>query len=93
MGIIGGIASACLTIRQHLVRLRVCTLRARRPNLLIKFPALKKALPAIEESIFAGVPINVTLLFSREHYSQRLRLSCAGSSDVSMRTSTQHRAP
>src|SRR5204862_6136833 len=42
--------------------------RARRPNLLIKIPGAKEGLPAIAESIFAGVPINVTLLFSREHY-------------------------
>src|SRR6266550_460687 len=42
--------------------------RARRPNLLIKIPGTKEGLPAIEESIFAGMPINVTLLFSREHY-------------------------
>jgi Transaldolase len=35
---------------------------------LIKIPGTKEGLPAIEESIFAGVPINVTLLFSREHY-------------------------
>jgi transaldolase len=41
---------------------------AARPNLLIKIPGTKEGLPAIEESIFAGVPINVTLLFSREHY-------------------------
>jgi len=43
--------------------------RAGRPNLLIKIPGTKEGLPAIEESIFAGVPVNVTLLFSREHYS------------------------
>ena len=42
--------------------------RARRPNLLIKIPGTKEGIPAIEEAIFAGVPINVTLLFSREHY-------------------------
>src|ERR1700738_436590 len=42
--------------------------RAGRPNLLIKIPGTKEGLPAIEESIFAGIPINVTLLFSREHY-------------------------
>src|SRR6476469_10593062 len=42
--------------------------RAGRPNLLIKIPGTKEGLPAIEESIFAGVPINVTLLFSREQY-------------------------
>ncbi len=42
--------------------------RASRPNLLIKIPGTKQGLPAIEEAIFAGIPINVTLLFSREHY-------------------------
>jgi transaldolase len=42
--------------------------RAGRPNLLIKIPGTNEGLPAIEESIFAGIPINVTLLFSREHY-------------------------
>jgi len=42
--------------------------RAARPNVLIKIPGTKEGLPAIEESIFAGIPINVTLLFSREQY-------------------------
>src|SRR5262249_26709002 len=42
--------------------------RARRPNLLIKIPGTREGLPAIEEAIFAGVPVNVTLLFSREQY-------------------------
>jgi len=42
--------------------------RASRPNLFIKIPGTKEGLPAIEEAIFAGVPVNVTLLFSREHY-------------------------
>jgi len=42
--------------------------RAGRPNLLIKIPGTREGLPAIEEAIFAGVPINVTLLFSHEHY-------------------------
>jgi transaldolase len=42
--------------------------RARRPNLFIKIPGTREGLPAIEEAIFAGIPINVTLLFSREHY-------------------------
>ena len=41
--------------------------RAGRPNLFIKIPGTKEGLPAIEEAIFAGVPINVTLLFSRGH--------------------------
>src|ERR1700732_1723827 len=43
--------------------------RAGRPNLFIKIPGTKEGLPAIEESIFSGVPVNVTLLFSREHYA------------------------
>ena len=34
----------------------------------IKIPGTKEGLPAIEEAIFAGVPVNVTLLFSREQY-------------------------
>jgi transaldolase len=42
--------------------------RAGRPNLLIKIPGTREGLPAIEEAVFAGVPINVTLLFSREQY-------------------------
>ncbi len=42
--------------------------RAGRRNLFIKIPGTKAGLPAIEEAIYAGVPVNVTLLFSREHY-------------------------
>jgi len=42
--------------------------RAGRRNLFIKIPGTPEGLPAIEEATFAGVPINVTLLFSREHY-------------------------
>jgi transaldolase len=42
--------------------------RAARPNLFIKIPGTKEGLPAIEEAVFAGVSINVTLLFSREQY-------------------------
>jgi transaldolase len=42
--------------------------RAGRPNLFIKIPGTKEGLPAIEEVIFAGVPVNVTLLFSSEQY-------------------------
>nr|WP_277998140.1 transaldolase family protein [Paraburkholderia terricola] len=41
---------------------------ARRPNLFIKIPGTPEGVPAIEASIFAGVPVNVTLLFSREQY-------------------------
>jgi transaldolase len=42
--------------------------KANRPNLFIKIPGTKEGNPAIEEAIAAGVAINVTLLFSREHY-------------------------
>ena len=42
--------------------------RAGRRNLFIKIPGTSEGLPAIEEAIFCGVPVNVTLLFSREHY-------------------------
>jgi len=42
--------------------------RAGRRNLHIKIPGTKEGLPAIEEATFAGIPVNVTLLFSREHY-------------------------
>ena len=42
--------------------------RGARPNLFMKIPGTNEGLPAIEESIFAGIPVNVTLLFSREQY-------------------------
>ena len=42
--------------------------RAGKPNIFIKIPGTVEGLPAIEEAIFAGVPVNVTLLFSREQY-------------------------
>jgi transaldolase len=42
--------------------------RAGKPNLFIKIPGTKEGLPAIEEAIFAGVPVNVTLLFSQPQY-------------------------
>jgi transaldolase len=41
---------------------------AGRPNLFVKIPGTPAGVPAIEAAIFAGVPVNVTLLFSREHY-------------------------
>ncbi|MGD0490376.1 MAG: transaldolase [Steroidobacteraceae bacterium] len=41
---------------------------AGRPNLYVKIPGTPEGVPAIEEAIFAGVPVNVTLLFSREQY-------------------------
>jgi transaldolase len=42
--------------------------RGGKPNLFIKIPGTPEGLPAIEAATFAGVPVNVTLLFSREHY-------------------------
>ncbi len=42
--------------------------KANRPNLFIKIPGTLEGLPAIEETIFAGVPVNVTLLFARDDY-------------------------
>jgi transaldolase len=42
--------------------------QAARPNLFVKIPGTPEGVPAIEESIFNGIPINVTLLFSREQY-------------------------
>jgi transaldolase len=43
-------------------------MRAQRPNIMIKIPGTPQGLPAIEEAIFAGVPINITLLFSDDQY-------------------------
>ena len=54
--------------RHHQAAARTCTPRAKRANLFIKIPGTPAGVPAIEESIFAGVPINVTMLFSREQY-------------------------
>ncbi|MGB5669037.1 MAG: transaldolase [Sedimenticolaceae bacterium] len=42
--------------------------QAQRPNIFIKIPGTLAGMGAIEETIFAGIPVNVTLLFSREHY-------------------------
>jgi transaldolase len=42
--------------------------RVHKPNLFIKIPGTKEGLPAIEETIYSGVSVNVTLLFSAEHY-------------------------
>ncbi|HVG05786.1 MAG TPA: transaldolase [Burkholderiaceae bacterium] len=53
-----GSIEAALQIHRH----------AGRTNLFVKIPGTPAGIPAIEESIFAGVPVNVTLLFSREQY-------------------------
>jgi len=42
--------------------------KANRRNLFIKIPGTKEGAPAIEDAIFLGVPVNVTLLFTRDHY-------------------------
>src|SRR5215469_944076 len=42
--------------------------KANRRNLLIKIPGTREGAPAIEEAIFSSVPVNVTLLFTRDHY-------------------------
>lgn len=55
-------AAATLTAAQSLF------VRANRPNLMIKIPGTPAGLIAVEEAIFEGIPVNVTLLFSREHY-------------------------
>jgi transaldolase len=55
-------ASATVTATKELF------LRAARPNVFIKIPGTKEGVPAIEEAIFAVIPVNVTFLFSREHY-------------------------
>ena len=47
---------------------RICMRRRRRPNLFLKIPGTRAGIPAIEESIFGGVPVNITLLFSREQF-------------------------
>ena len=67
--------------------------RAGRPNLFIKIPGTEEGLPAIEEAIFAGIPVNVTLLFSREHYWRLPRRSCAASSGGSTRGSSPTSVP
>jgi transaldolase len=54
--------------RSTLAEARELHARASRPNLFIKIPGTGEGLPAIESAIFAGVPINVTLLFSPEQY-------------------------
>jgi transaldolase len=41
-----------------------------RPNLFIKIPATKEGLPAIEETIAAGIPVNVTLIFSLQRHRE-----------------------
>jgi len=53
---------------QTLAAARMLHAKAGRPNLFIKIPGTKEGIPAIEEAIFQGVPVNVTLLFSTQQY-------------------------
>ena len=59
------------------------TRRRERANLFVKIPGTPEGVPAIEEAIFAGIPVNVTLLFSREQYLAAARPTCAASSGAS----------
>ena len=54
--------------QRTIVAARDLSQRGGKSNLFIKIPGTKEGLPAIEAAIFAGIPINVTLLFSREQY-------------------------
>jgi hypothetical protein len=56
------------TTEATVAQARMLHATSRRPNIFIKIPGTAEGLPAIEECIFAGVPINVTLLFSAEQY-------------------------
>ena len=68
--------------------------QAQRPNLFIKIPGTSEGHAAIEEAIFQGVPVNVTLLFSAGALSSRPpKLTCGGSSAGSPRGSTRRCAP
>ncbi len=51
---------------------------ANRPNLFIKIPGTSQGLSAIEDAIFAGIPVNVTLLFSRDQYLKAARAYMRG---------------
>jgi transaldolase len=54
--------------RATLAQVKALHAQANRPNLFIKIPGTAEGLPAIEQAIFAGVPVNVTLLFSTDQY-------------------------
>ena len=58
------LAEAAQTVEQ----VKTLHAQANKPNLFIKIPGTPEGLPAIEDSIFAGVPVNVTLLFSTDQY-------------------------
>jgi transaldolase len=68
MGIHGSVAAAGERHPRHDRCGAANSPQANRPNLYVKIPGTPEGVPAIEAAIFAGVPVNVTLLFSREQY-------------------------
>ncbi len=68
MGVFGGISSSADEPVKTLEAAKRRFALAGRPKLFIKIPGTPKGLSAIEDAIFAGIPINVTLLFSRDQY-------------------------
>ncbi len=68
LGLDGGVALAGQRLRREHPAAKDIHRQAARANLFVKIPGTPEGLPAIEEAIFAGIPINVTLLFSREQY-------------------------
>jgi len=69
--------------------------QAERPNLYVKIPGTPAGVPAIEESIFNGVPINVTLFSRASNTSPRPKPICAASNDASPPSANRasHRSP
>ena len=68
MGFARSVAVAGVRKCHNLGRRKRAVRSCGRPNLLIKIPGTKEGLPAIEEAIFSGIPVNVTLLFSSDQY-------------------------
>ena len=73
-----------MTRPAHIAAAKELSARAGRPNLFIKIPGTNEGLPAIEEAIFAGVPINVTFCFPASNIWRRPTHVCAASNDASM---------
>ena len=69
MGVSRGLPLLAHETFKTLAAARALHARARRSNLFIKIPGTRERLPAIEEAIFSGEPVNVTLLFSGEQYA------------------------
>ena len=68
VGLLGSVTSAGPRYPGHGRRGQGSAVQGGIKNLLIKIPGTREGLPAIEEAIFSGVPVNVTLLFSPEQY-------------------------